>query len=552
MNRISFHQRDQTWQQTPKVDGHRLNLKGNAYLDNQAASATTLAAALVSTHSPDTLTALLPRMNGFYTWVEETPDSVRAAVDHIRSYPLFYAINNGDFFLSDDAEWVRRQVGDDEMDLIAREEFLLAGYVTGSDTLFPKVKQLQAGEYIQAHIGSDGIHVSTGRYYRFWHTEPVAYDETQLREKLEKITLDVMRRLIEQAADRQIVIPLSGGYDSRLIASMLKKLGYSNVLCFTYGVPGNKEAEYSRKVALALGFKWLFVEYSADIWRDAWSSPEADEYRRMAANHTSLPHVQDWLAIKKLLEDKLIEPDALIAPGHSGDFVAGSHIPDFVFSKDKHTQEDLLKALNENHLSNSPKSGMRLESSETLNFRLKSRVPENFDGTASGLANLYELWDWQERQAKYIVNSVRVYDQFSLQWWLPLWDIDFVKFWEGVPLQLRNKRSWFKSWISLVYSEQATGSDELKNLNNASDPPLIRGAIVKTAKKLPEPIKAMLKKPRAIFKQKNHFLAFEGLVPPNLLSIYIAKNYNIIGIYSDLFLNKIWGNLESKIQNKKS
>ena len=172
MNRFSFHQRDRIWQQTPTADGHRLDLKGHAYLDNQPTSATTFTATLSTAHSADALIALLQRMNGFYAWVEEAPGGVRAAVDHIRSYPLFYALKNGDFFLSDDAEWVRQQAGDEEMDPIAREEFLLAGYVTGSDTLFPTVKQLQAGECLIACQTETGIRVDTHRYYRFLHQEP--------------------------------------------------------------------------------------------------------------------------------------------------------------------------------------------------------------------------------------------------------------------------------------------------------------------------------------------------------------------------------------------
>lgn len=541
MNHFLFYQRDQAWSQTSEVNGHILNLKGKVYLGNQATNATRLADTLLTATATHDLTALLQSMNGFYTWVEKTSNCVRAAVDHIRSYPMFYALKNGDFFLSDDAEWLRQQIGDEEMDPIARDEFLLAGYVTGKDTLYPKIKQLQAGEYLEAHASSSGFQIITERYYRFWHQEPTTYQEPELRKQLELVTLSAMGRLIEQAAGRQIVIPLSGGYDSRLIASMLKKLGYGNVICFTYGIPGNREAEYSQKVAHALGFKWLFVEYSADIWRNAWRSPKANEYRKIAANHTSLPHVQDWLAVKKLLEDKLIDSNALFVPGHSGDFVAGSHIPDFVFSKKSHSQHDLLQSLSKNHLSNAPKSGTLFQNIEVLNLRLKDRISSNFDGTDIGFANIYEMWDWQERQAKYIVNSVRVYEQFKLQWWIPLWDLEFIQFWQNVPLSLRKHRSWFKQWISEKYSEQAYNNGSHNILNNASDPSWPQATFSKISASLPNSIKHKIKK---IIKRKpsqNHFLGFEGLTSQNLYQNYLQKNYNIIGIYSDLYLKNEWG-----------
>ena len=542
MNRFSFHQRDRIWQQTPTADGHRLDLKGHAYLDNQPTSATTFTATLSTAHSADALIALLQRMNGFYAWVEEAPGGVRAAVDHIRSYPLFYALKNGDFFLSDDAEWVRQQAGDEEMDPIAREEFLLAGYVTGSDTLFPIVKQLQAGECLIAHQTETGIRVDTHRYYRFLHQEPHTYSEPALRAELEQVTIRAMQRLIEHANGRQIVIPLSGGYDSRLIASMLKKLGYTNVLCFTYGVPGNTESQYSKQVADSLGFTWEFVEYSKELWRKEWNTSEAKAYRQMASGHVSLPHVQDWLAVKKLVVEEKIDKEAIFVPGHTGDFVAGGHIPDFVFQKKRHTHRSLIDSLIANHLSNCPKRNMQLADLSCLTERIVSRIEIPFDGSDIGFANLYEAWDCQERQAKYIVNSVRVYDQFAHEWWLPLWDLEFVRFWEAVPLALRQKRIWLKTWIQHQYAEASGNcvSLQMGNAGDARSASLLITAAKKIAPMLPGTLVALLKKLRQKKIYSNHFLAFEGLISDDQFIKYSSTGHNIIGMYSDVQINEKW------------
>lgn len=540
MQFFNLHLSAPNWANSAPAAPHTTALKGQAYLDGNPIDQHALADQLAAAHNPEQTTALLQRLNGFYAWVSHTADELRAGVDHIRSRPLFYGQKEGRFYLSDDAEWVRHQVGDQTMDPLAREEFQLAGYVTGRDTLFPNVKQLQAGEFLVARVTGGNIEVETHRYYRFLHTEPSSYSETALLAELDAVAVRSVQRLIDHAAGRQIVVPLSGGYDSRLIVTLLKRLGYENVITFTYGVPGNKEAEYSRRVAHALGFKSEFVEYSVARWRDAWRSPEASTYRENSANHVSLPHVQDWLAIRQLIETGCIDADAIVVPGHTGDFVAGGHIPIFVYTRDQHTENDLLSELIKNHLSNVSKIGMTLGEAGLLESRLLNRINTPFAGSSVDLANLYELWDWQERQAKYIVNSVRVYDQFSLDWWLPLWDIDFVKFWEIVPLALRRERIWFKNWISEQYACNAKNQNNATSLKNAGDPSMILEAARTIAKKLPAPTFNAI---QAIWRKRpkpNHFLAFEGLIPEQDMDKYRNSGSNIIGIYSDLFISEKW------------
>ena len=51
------------------------------------------------------------------------------------------------------------------------------------------------------------------------------------------------------------------------------------------------------------------------------------------------------------------------------------------------------------------------------------------------------------------MNSVRVYEFFGYDWWLPLWDGEFVEFWQNVPLSLRYKRLWYNQYVDTVAAE---------------------------------------------------------------------------------------------------
>lgn len=479
--------------------------------------------------------AMLERSNGFHATVIKGKDYVVAGVDHVRSIPLFYCQLGNALFLSDDAEWVRQASGEIEMDPTSREEFQLTGYVTGSDTLFANVKQLQAGEYLRAVEREGRLKITTDRYFQFTHNEPERYDVQVLKESLESAALNSIRRLILYADGRQIVIPLSGGYDSRLIAVLLKRLGYDRVATFTYGTRGNREAVRSRQVADALGLKWLFVEYTEQLWADAWKAPEREKYQRWASGWSSLAHLQDWLAVRVLKDCKILDADCVFAPGHSGDFIAGSHIPGIAFTQEFLSAERCAQEIIDHHYNLAPMPELRLGRSFWAK-RIASCLGSRACELPWQFADTYEMWDWQERQAKFICNSVRVYEFFGYDWWMPLWDKEFVAFWGTVPLSLRQGREWYAKWVQECFEQAAPG----KVVPAAQINPLL-GMLLRQcrqiAAKFPtaERIAGEALRRRA---RRDTFLRVRGLEEREYAEGLLTRGYKHNGIFADLFLKE--------------
>ena len=61
-------------------------------------------------------------------------------------------------------------------------------------------------------------------------------------------------------------------------------------------------------------------------------------------------------------------------------------------------------------------------------------------------ANAIEYWDFQERQAKFIVNSVRVYEFFGYSWRLPLWDNELIEYFKKIPLSYRMNTNLYRKY----------------------------------------------------------------------------------------------------------
>jgi asparagine synthase (glutamine-hydrolysing) len=377
--------------------------------------------------------------------VQITDGSLVAAVDRARSIPIFYAHTGDDMYVSDDAYWVAEQLAEQDYDKLSIAEFLLAGYVTGQDTLFPMIKQLRAGELLLAKATPSGIQVTARTYYAFLHGGYITNFEKLLQE-WDKALLSVFSRLIHSVNGRPIVIPLSGGKDSRLVAIMLKRLRYENVICLSYGLPGNRESEISKQVALRLGYRWEFVPYSRRLWYDSFHSKEYRAYERFADGLASIAHIQDWPAVWEMKAGSIIPEDSVFVPGHGGDVTAGGHIPT-EFGRTNHVgEEDVLNAIISKYynlwdIKKLDTSRVLKMNPDEVRFRLKRKIHSLLGGlsceTPEEAANALEQWNWRERQTKFIANSVRAYEFWGYDWRLPYWDKELLHFWQRVPLCYR-------------------------------------------------------------------------------------------------------------------
>lgn len=388
---------------------------------------------------------ILPELNGAFAVVRDGSDRLEAAVDRVRTIPLFYGINGEYFSVSSDANKVRDRLGGGTPSGEAVSEFRLTGYVTGSDTLFPYVKQLQAGEILEL-CRNERRHRCV-RYYVYRHQDFFSASSTTLIDRLDEVHDRVFQRLIDSVGDRPVILPMSGGYDSRLIGVALRKAGLRNVLCYTYGAPGNWESRLSRETAEYLGFEWIFVPYTAERWRN-WSQGEGfGQYFRSSGNLTSVPHLQDWPAILELRRENRIPQDSIIVPGHSGDFLAGSHIPQWFGRQRTITRRELLDAIYKRHYHLWDFPGRWTELRERFDARIERIIGAAGSSSIEEAADQFEHWDLQERQAKFICNSLRVYDFFGLEWRVPLFDSELMDFWSHVPVAQRIGRRLFFDFV---------------------------------------------------------------------------------------------------------
>ncbi|WP_440946363.1 asparagine synthase-related protein [Methanosarcina sp. T3] len=449
-NEIKLLNEYHPWKEV-KIKGARCYLKGNVFFENELQSPekfAELVSALICKGGQGRekeIGALLEKLNGEFAFVAETKNTIFCAVDKTRSIPLFYIKTRTGFLVSDSACYLKDKINQPLNEENAAE-FMVAGYVTGNETLFDDIKQIRTGEFLIYQKNEKRL--KSCHYFRFLHGDYYELPETGLLELLDRTLVNAFSRLIESTSKqgKRLVVPLSGGLDSRIIVGMLKRLGVNDVICMSYGRKGSRESDIGRHVAEALGYEWLFVEYTAKKWHECYNSKEADLFRILAGNLSSLPHMQDFLAVKELKSQGKIPENSVFIPGHSGDMLAGSHIPPYCldnsgdFSLEAYLEASLKKHYNL----------WKWPHGQGLEKIFKQRISKSTAGLEikdnETFANAIEFFDFNERQSKFIVNSVRVYEFFRYEWRTPFWDTEFINFFLKVPIKHRINQDLYKKY----------------------------------------------------------------------------------------------------------
>ncbi len=87
------------------------------------------------------------------------------------------------------------------------------------------------------------------------------------------------------------------------------------------------------------------------------------------------------------------------------------------------------------------------------------------------------MWAWQERQAKFITNSVRAYEYWGLDWWLPLWDAEYMAFWQHVPLSQRTGKRLARRHVTEAYEREIGRGNTTSLTNDRGSKSILRTAV---------------------------------------------------------------------------
>lgn len=398
----------------------------------------------------------LIQANGCFALIWKNDEITIAAVDKTRTFPLLYTHLDNRIAVGDNASFFYEKSTKKEWDNTSIHEFKMCFYTTGKHTLIKGFYQIQAGEYILI----SGQKIQTVAYYNHLH-DRIEKNEKELEQEFLKVTRSLEEKLLTSLQDKTVVIPLSGGYDSRYILAMLLKNNFKNIICYTYGRKDSFEVETASKICYQKNIPWHFIEFSDDLF-ETYFSKDATAYLKSSHYLSSLPYEQEFLALNYLQKRKLIPSDAVIIPGFCGDLLAGSYHPlKAELSNIMLNHQNLAFFILKKHFKTYEKGYEK----EILSRILTEILPFKITSLDDWIS-VHENWFTNHKVSRYVINGLRSFEYYGFEWRMPLWERNFVEFWYHVSNQFRIDKKFYEQMLHKHYFGPLNISIKIKRFDD--------------------------------------------------------------------------------------
>ena len=501
---------------------------------------------------------------GRLTAIRINDDEVVLAQDRLRSWPLFWALENRAdggrrLIVSDDATAMRGALSAPRLDPRARREFLDAGFVSGTDTLLVGVHQTEQGAIVRIDRATGRVRAVDYALARFCEESDMVTDPEEFSDLLLAALDAGMGRVLEDLSDRpgspRLVLPLSGGLDSRLLVAWLTLHGaLDRAVAFTYGRPGTREVEVSRKVAEAVGLEWHAIDYVPAELREAWQTQDAADFLEYSYALGTLPHVQDWYALRNLLEQGVVRPGDVVLPGHT---IVGNMHDEHLLEEPHVTRGRVAKAILIHH--------QELQGDQRRAYADPYRAAKvraflalrPFTGSPRDVQSILESYNVRERQTKYINNSMRAYEHLGLEWALPMLDVEFWDAWHRGAVELTATRDFYAVFIGRLWARATalaagTAADAAERADRADEVDLPYFAATEVSEETRSRLKTALSRLHLLGLAERTFstwatlhstMAFEAFITDASLPVAAAQlmgGRKLLGFWTRAFLNDTW------------
>lgn len=381
----------------------------------------------------------LEKVNNHFSAILENNDYVIVLTDHMNAFPLFYCLNERNEVLSvhDNPLMYSGNMNRDE---IGFQEFLCTYTTIGERTLWNDVKGIPCGTLFV-------ISKTDGSFKKYKYWEPGWHGASKDPDSLcLSSTIDQMfSELVSRYRNTPILLPLTGGTDSRGIAVYLREYGHQNIKAFTFGQHNDSDVVVAQDLAKKLGIPWTFIETSKDSWQKYRESNLWESLAKYSLSGGRLPAQSISFALDAVKRSHFADEEYLVIPGYCGEVMGQilQHIP----KAKSNIAKRKLSSLIFNHIcytwdGDKNKKKIVLDS-------IDRELPDKKEFTPEEYYFLWTKFQLEHYTQKFVLNWVRAFELNGFSWETPWFSKQWCQYWSGVPYDFFYGKRLYNETLSL-------------------------------------------------------------------------------------------------------
>jgi asparagine synthase (glutamine-hydrolysing) len=359
---------------------------------------------------------------------------------------LFYYQDSDNFWFAPKIKPLIKLGAEKSLRKDAIVDFFLFGYLLGDKTFFENIHQLPPASVLEISKNDTNL-------IKYWDYE---YDEgydtksnEELIEELGALWQKAVERRIKK--DEKIIIPLSGGLDSRaILAAALKCTLKDKIITFTFGEPGSFDFEIGKLVAKKAGVRNIQTGVEKENFEEQYNISMNDIEGMIDATPYFI--IKDY--------KKMIELGDKIYTGYMGETIMGSHISSKMLNKKLKSEQDYIDSKSiifEEHLLNDLEDIKKLFNPfyiniENIEYSLERTLEELKRISNEDMVTCCSIWDYKHRQNKYTMFAVFKYGEF-FKYSTPFLDNELIDFMLKIPPELRFNENLYIQMLLKKYPE---------------------------------------------------------------------------------------------------
>lgn len=382
------------------------------------------------------LVDICKQLNGIFQIVILSQSKVELANDRYGFYPLFYNTEGKTVNISTNSNHCSNNPKLNNDSLL---DMATLGYVQGNQTLLTGVQELKPHTILTIQSADDKIQYNETSYWKLEH-QFKALNEKQAEKQFVELWHTVMKdytQLVSKTG-KACYLPLSGGLDSRLLAFEMDKANIPIYLMSLGFSPENYDIKTALKISTHLNHKQgHFLQYNnANFIDRVLEAP-------MHSDRNTCGYFSELFNYYFL---KIMDEAPFYMPGHSGDFMSGSHLRNRMKNWNNHTPIiDYITRFKSSRLAQQLSGAQK----ERFNDRLQQNI-----SLADGAINGFIRWDIENRQRRYIVRSCMATNSDNYLLLLPYFDNRLMDFFLQLPMELLlNQRLFVNCNIKYLYQD---------------------------------------------------------------------------------------------------